>query len=79
MQGGVVRDVLLREIPLVLSDGELYASAAPAGVLVVVGADLFDVYGPAAAGFGVGVVFALRVLAIKRRWSAPAPRGVDDR
>jgi len=70
--GGVLRDVLLREIPLVLR-GEIYALAAGAGaVLVVVG----DRVGWT-AGWQVGaaaLVFLVRVLAARRHWLAPMPR-----
>lgn len=75
--GGLLRDVILREIPLVLSNRELYALAALAGTLVVVVADRLGVYGPGAATVGVGLVFVLRVLSSHRRWSAPTPRGID--
>lgn len=47
--GGSLRDVLLREIPLVLRTGELHAVAA---------------------------VFVIRVVATRRNWAAPLPRGV---
>ena len=76
--GGVLRDVLLREIPLVLRTGELYAVTALAGSLVVVAGDEAGLYAAPTAAFGVGVVFVLRVLALRRHWSAPLPRGLND-
>jgi uncharacterized membrane protein YeiH len=76
--GGVLRDVLLREIPLVLRTGELYAVTALAGSLVVVAGDRLGAYDSASAALGVGVVFVLRVLALRRHWSAPLPRGVHE-
>jgi uncharacterized membrane protein YeiH len=76
--GGVLRDVLLREIPLVLRTGELYAVTALAGSLVVVAGDRLGTYDSATAAVGVGVVFVLRVLALRRNWHAPLPRGVHD-
>jgi uncharacterized membrane protein YeiH len=75
--GGVLRDVLLREIPLVLRTGELYAVTALAGSLVVVAGDALGTYDAPTAAVGVGVVFLLRMVALRRRWSAPLPRGVD--
>ncbi len=75
--GGVLRDVLLREIPLVLRTGELYAVTALAGALVVVAGDALGTYDAPTAAIGVGVVFLLRMVALRRRWSAPLPRGVD--
>ena len=75
--GGVLRDVLLREIPLVLRTGELYAVTALAGSLVVVAGDALGTYDAPTAAVGVGAVFLLRMVALRRRWSAPLPRGVD--
>jgi uncharacterized membrane protein YeiH len=76
--GGALRDVLLREIPLVLSDGELYASTALAGAIVVVTAQELDVFGPAVAVGAAGLVFGLRMLAVRRHWAAPTPRTPPD-
>ena len=75
--GGVMRDVLLREIPLVLRR-EIYAVASGVGAVLVCvgdGVDLLD----AAWQVGVAaVVFGLRVLAIRRHWAAPRPRWTED-
>lgn len=70
--GGILRDVLLREIPLVLRR-EIYALASLVGaVLVVVG---WHVGATVAWEVGAAVaVFVVRVLAARRRWSAPTPR-----
>lgn len=76
--GGLLRDVLLREIPMVLRTGELYAVTALAGAVVVVLADAAGAYHAGTAGLAVAVVFVLRVLAIRRNWSAPLPRGVSE-
>jgi uncharacterized membrane protein YeiH len=75
--GGLLRDVLLREIPLVLRTGELYAVTALAGAVIVVVTDELGRYDAATAGGAVAVVFILRVLALRRRWSAPLPRGIN--
>ncbi len=78
--GSVVRDVLLAQIPMVLR-AELYAIAALAGAAVVV--TMHVLQGPSvyAAIAGATLCFALRVLAIRRRWSLPVVRrspGSDD-
>jgi uncharacterized membrane protein YeiH len=68
--GGVLRDVLVNEIPLVLRK-EIYALAAVAGAVVVVAGDRAGLPpGPVTAA-GAGLVAALRVLALWRRWNAP--------
>lgn len=73
--GGVIRDVLTGEIPVVLRR-EIYALAALAGSVVVVVADGFGIEGIASGAIGAALVFGLRILALVRRWSAPVPRGV---
>lgn len=72
--GGVMRDLLLREIPLVLRR-EIYALAALAGgVLVVVGDWLRLPPGPVAV-VGSALVVLIRVVALWRRWNAPTAPG----
>lgn len=73
--GGAIRDVLLREIPLVLRK-EIYAVAALAGaVLVVVGDRLRLPAGPVTV-VGAVLVVGVRVLALWRRWNAPVPPAI---
>lgn len=68
--GGMVRDVLLAEIPAVLRS-DLYAVAALAGAAIVAVGHMFAVP-PLLTTFVGGVVcFALRVMAIRRGWSLP--------
>jgi uncharacterized membrane protein YeiH len=74
--GGVIRDVLLREIPLVLRR-EIYALASAAGAALVVLGDRLDELNLAWQIGAAVVVFAVRVLAARRRWSAPTPRFPD--
>ena len=72
--GGVLRDLLLREIPVVLRR-EIYALAALAGgVLVVVGDWLRLPPGPVAV-VGSALVVVIRVVALWRRWNAPTAPG----
>lgn len=68
--GGLGRDLLTAEIPVVLRR-EIYALAALAGAVAVA---VLDAYGHADAGWliaAAAVVFALRLIALRRRWSAP--------
>ena len=71
--GGMVRDLLVAEIPAVLR-ADIYALAALAGAAVVVMGDLLHL--PAAAATGVGAIlcFGLRVLAIRRGWRLPVAK-----
>ncbi|WP_035971223.1 trimeric intracellular cation channel family protein [Kutzneria albida] len=71
--GGALRDVLLREIPMVLRK-EIYAVAALAGAVVVaVGAwlGLPELWGTVV---GAALVVTIRLLALWRRWNAPVPK-----
>jgi uncharacterized membrane protein YeiH len=73
--GGALRDVLLREIPMVLRK-EIYALAALAGgAVVVVGARLDLPAGPVAI-VGAVLIVTIRILALWRRWNAPVARGI---
>lgn len=68
--GGMVRDVLVREIPAVLRT-DLYAVAALIGAaIVVVGAKL-HIPSPTAAMTGALLCFAVRLAAIRRGWQLP--------
>jgi uncharacterized membrane protein YeiH len=68
--GGVLRDVLVREIPVVLRS-DLYALAALAGAgVVVIGAPLR--VAPTMATLGGAVLcFVIRLAAMRRGWSLP--------
>jgi uncharacterized membrane protein YeiH len=68
--GGVIRDVLARQMPLILV-GQIYALAALAGAIVVV--LLTDVGVPDAVTRWIGVVLilAIRLLAIRFSWGLP--------
>jgi uncharacterized membrane protein YeiH len=70
--GGIMRDLLIAEIPTVLKS-DIYAVAALAGAgVVVVGSLLqFQAHFVAAAGFVS--CFALRFAAIRRGWRLPKP------
>jgi len=73
--GGAIRDILLRQIPLVLRR-EIYAVAALAGaILVVIGHWLRLPAGPVTV-VGAVLIVVIRVVALWRRWNAPVPPGV---
>ena len=71
--GGVLRDLLVNEIPVVLRT-DLYALAALAGAAVVVGGH-FAHWPPTATTIaGAILCFAIRLLAIRRGWKLPPAR-----
>lgn len=68
--GGMMRDILLREIPQVLRS-DLYAVAALAGASVVVIGHMLDLPYGASALLGGVLCFGLRFMAIKYDWHLP--------
>lgn len=68
--GGMLRDVLVAEIPIVLH-ADLYAVAALAGAAVVVVGHVLRLSPPAVAVAGAVVCFGLRFMAIRRGWQLP--------
>ena len=68
--GGMMRDVLLTEIPQVLRS-DLYAVAALAGASVVVIGDRLGIAYGTSATLGGALCFGLRFMAIKHRWHLP--------
>jgi uncharacterized membrane protein YeiH len=71
--GGMVRDVLVREIPTVLRT-ELYAVAALLGAAVVVIGRMLHLPSFVAATLGAVLCFGLRFMAMRRRWQLPIAR-----
>ncbi|MGH7032026.1 MAG: trimeric intracellular cation channel family protein [Stellaceae bacterium] len=71
--GGMVRDVLLAEIPAVLRT-ELYAVAALAGAALVVAGHLLGLPSPPVVLAGAALCFGLRLMAIHRGWHLPIAR-----
>jgi len=71
--GGVLRDVLCAEIPLILRR-DIYATAAIAGASLYLLAERFGAPRPWSAGFGMGMVVMLRVFAIQRGLKLPTFR-----
>jgi uncharacterized membrane protein YeiH len=71
--GGMVRDLLVAEIPTVLR-ADLYAIAALAGAAVVVAGNLLHLPSAPATIAGAALCFALRLIAIRRGWRLPVAR-----
>jgi uncharacterized membrane protein YeiH len=71
--GGMVRDVLVAEIPAVLRS-ELYAVAALAGAVVVVIGNLLQLPSTATTIAGAALCFGLRLMAIRHGWHLPVAR-----
>ena len=71
--GGTVRDVLIGEIPSVLTSG-LYAIPALVGAFIVVTADRIGAAGLPAALVAAGACFAIRMLGVRYDVQAPRPR-----
>jgi uncharacterized membrane protein YeiH len=71
--GGVVRDVLGGEIPVVLRK-EIYASAALAGSAALVGGIAAGLPPAAATLTGFAICLIIRGLALQRGWSLPVYR-----
>lgn len=71
--GGTVRDVLIRQVPGVLSSG-LYAIPAAVGAAVLVLAAGSAVAGPAAVG-AAALCFLIRIAGLRFGLDAPKPPG----
>lgn len=68
--GGILRDVLVTQIPTVLR-ADLYAVAALAGAAMVVAGDLLQVPPAISTLAGAAVCFGLRFMAIRHGWHLP--------
>ena len=72
MGGGLLRDLLVRDEPLLLKPGQFYSLAALAGCLLFVLLTVyFRVPAPRAGLVTVAATFVVRVLAIQFNWSTP--------
>lgn len=71
--GGLIRDVVCGETPLILKK-EIYATAAAAGAAVLVLLQALGLPGPVAAGAGLAVAFAIRGTALVFGLSLPSRR-----
>lgn len=72
--GGMIRDVLCNETPQVLKPGTLSGTAAALGsTLDVLLVTWMNIVKPIAPLMAVVVTVALRILSVKRGWTAPQP------
>ena len=74
--GGMVRDVLVREIPTVLRT-ELYAIAALIGAAAVVIGRMLHLPSSGAAAAGAVLCFGIRLMAMRRGWHLPIARSPE--
>ncbi len=74
--GGMIRDLLVNEIPAVLRS-EFYAVAALAGAVVVVIGNALGYSPIATAIIGAIFCFAIRLIAIRRGWSLPVAKSSE--
>jgi uncharacterized membrane protein YeiH len=74
--GGLGRDLLTGEIPVVLRR-EIYAVAALAGAMAVAGLEYAGLGGPVPLVAAAALVFGVRLVALRRRWSVPVAAGHD--
>src|SRR3984957_2869356 len=69
--GGVLRDVLTGEVPLLFRQTDLYATAAIVGVVLYLVLEQFGVHQEVASCFGMALVTCLRFAAIRWRLRLP--------
>ncbi|HEX7338223.1 MAG TPA: trimeric intracellular cation channel family protein [Gemmatimonadales bacterium] len=69
--GGMLRDVLCAEIPLILRRGQLYATSAIVGAALYLGLERSGLTRDAAALLGMGIIVAVRFAAILWRLELP--------
>jgi len=74
--GGTLRDVLVRQVPSVLSSG-LYAVPALVGAAVTVATIQAGVYGIPAALGAACACFGIRMAGVRFGINAPSPPGID--
>ena len=75
--GGTLRDVLVRQVPSVLSSG-LYAIPALIGATATVVVTLLGVHGPATAVGAAALCFLIRMVGVPYDLDAPMPPGAFD-
>ena len=69
--GGLIRDVLVAEIPLVFRQSELYVTACLAGVVLYFGLKALGLPAEAASVMGMATIALIRLASI--RWSITLP------
>lgn len=71
--GGLLRDIICNEIPLVLQR-EIYITASVFGALVYLLLDYFGIYTGLNDFIMLGVIFMVRILALRFDWHLPSIR-----
>ena len=74
--GGMARDILIAEVPVVLR-ADLYAVAALAGAAIVVIGHYLGISSAASSSAGALICFGLRFLAIRYKWRLPVAREAE--
>jgi uncharacterized membrane protein YeiH len=74
--GGLLRDIICNEIPLVLQR-EIYITASIAGSVTYLLLDYLGLNPGLNEFIMLGVIFAVRMLAVKFDWHLPSIRLVD--
>jgi len=69
--GGVLRDILCNDVPLLFLKGELYASAAWVGALALIALQELGLSSVYAAWISMGIVLVLRLLALHFKITLP--------
>ncbi len=72
--GGVMRDVVCNETPLLLRQ-DVYATAAIIGAAIFVLARIFGLDELTALSLGAGLCFIVRALSLRFGWNLPVPKG----
>src|SRR6185503_11727936 len=72
--GGMTRDILIAEVPMVLH-ADFYAVAALAGAAFVVIGQMLHISSAASTAIGAVLCFGLRLRAIRRGWRLPVAVG----
>jgi uncharacterized membrane protein YeiH len=70
--GGLLRDILVREEPLLFKPGQFYVLAALGGCVLFVGLDYYGLPLEQAAAASIGTTLLLRLLAIRFNWKTLA-------
>ncbi len=70
--GGVLRDILCNDVPLVFLKGELYATAAWLGALSLIGLQWLGMPPVMASWLAMCLILLLRLLAVRFRITLPA-------
>ncbi len=76
--GGILRDILCNDVPMVFLKGELYATAAWIGALTMIALEAINISSVTASWLAMALILVLRLLAMHYRITLPAfgqPKG----